>query len=53
MDADAGVQDARKGNTRKDKECLISYEAYSVFYYYHFLYPKTLIGSQHMHIHLT
>ena len=31
MDADAGVQDARKGNTRKDKECLISYEAYSVF----------------------
>lgn len=23
MDADAGVQDARKGNTRKDKECLI------------------------------
>ena len=34
MDADAGVQDARKGNTRKDKECIISYEAYSVFYYY-------------------
>ena len=33
MDADAGVQDARKGNTRKDKEYIISYEAYSVFYY--------------------
>ena len=40
MDADAGVQDAQKGNTRKDKECLISYEAYSVFYYYHFLYTN-------------